>query len=90
MKKKTTALNILRDYGIIFISCLLYAFTFNCFFDTNSMAMGGFTGIAQVLNRFIPALPVGTTVFVMNVPLMIIGVKKQGWDILFASVFALE
>lgn len=88
MKKKTTALNILMDYGIIFISCLLYAFTFNCFFDTNSMAMGGFTGIAQVLNRFVPALPVGTTVFVMNVPLMIIGVKKQGWNILFASVFA--
>ena len=71
MVKKTEILKILRDYGIIFISCLLYAFTFNCFFDTNNLAMGGFTGIAQVLNRFIPALPVGITVFVMNVPLMV-------------------
>lgn len=89
MKKKTFLLRIARDYGVIFISCLLYAFTFNCFFDANNLAMGGFTGIAQILNRFMPNLPVGTTVFVMNVPLMIMGVKKQGWKILFASVFAI-
>lgn len=89
MKNKTTALKFLQDYGMIFISCLLYAFTFNCFFDVNNLAMGGFTGIAQVLNRFIPALPVGITVFIMNVPLMVIGVKKQGWKLLFASVFAI-
>ena len=37
----------------------------------------------------IPALPVGATVFVMNIPLMVIGVKKQGWKILVASVFAI-
>ena len=89
MKKNTTFLRLAQDYGVIFISCLLYAFTFNCFFDANNLAMGGFTGVAQILNRFFPKLPVGTTVFVMNVPLMIMGVKKQGWGILFASVFAI-
>jgi len=89
MKKNTTFLRFAQDYGVIFISCLLYAFTFNCFFDANNLAMGGFTGVAQILNRFFPNLPVGTTVFVMNVPLMIMGVKKQGWGILFASVFAI-
>ena len=87
MKKKI--LGILRDYGIITLSCLLYAFSFNCFFQPNSLAMGGFTGLAQVLNRLFPILPIGTTVFVMNVPLMIIGIKKQGWGLLFSSVFAI-
>lgn len=82
-------LKFIKDYAVITLSCLLYAFAFNCFFETNNLAMGGFTGIAQVLNRFIPALPIGTTVFVMNVPLMIIGVKKQGWSLLFASVYAI-
>lgn len=86
MKKLLT---ILKDYGIITISCLLYAFSFNCFFQTNDLAMGGFTGIAQVLHRLIPFLPVGVTVFVMNVPLMIIGVKKEGWKLLFASIYAI-
>ena len=89
MEKKMNFLAILKNYGVIFVSCLLYAFTFDCFFDANNVAMGGFTGIAQVINRFLPALPVGTTVFVLNIPLMILGVKKQGWKILFASVFAI-
>lgn len=82
-------LKLVKDYAMITLSCLLYAFAFNCFFETNNLAMGGFTGVAQVLNRFVPALPIGTTVFVMNVPLMIIGVKKQGWSILFASIYAI-
>ena len=85
--KKT--LRILKDYAIITVSCLVYAFAFNCFFQTNDLAMGGFTGIAQVLHRLMPFLPVGITVFVMNVPLMIIGVKKEGWKLLFASVYAI-
>lgn len=87
MKKR--AFIIFRDYAMITLSCLLYAFSFNCFFQPNNLAMGGFTGLAQVLNKLIPVLPIGTTVFVMNVPLMIIGVKKQGWNLLFASVFAI-
>ena len=82
-------LKILKDYAIITVSCLLYSFAFDCFFDTNNLAMGGFTGIAQVLNRFIPALPIGATVFVMNIPLMIIGIKKQGWSILFTTIYAI-
>lgn len=80
---------IIRDYSVITISCLLYAFAFNCFFQPNNLAMGGFTGLAQVLNRLVPVLPIGTMVFVMNVPLMIIGVRKQGWGLLFASIFAI-
>lgn len=86
---KRKLLVLLRDYGLITISCLLYAVTFNCFFATNNLAMGGFTGISQVINRFIPMLPVGTIVFLMNVPLMILGVKKQGWGLLVASVYAI-
>lgn len=79
---------IIKDYGIITLGCLLYAFSFNCFFHTNDLAMGGFTGVAQVVNKVAPWVPIGTMVFCMNVPLMIIGVRKQGWSLLFASVFA--
>lgn len=88
-----TFLKILKDYGIITIGCLLYAFSYNCFFNTNDLAMGGFTGVAQVVNRITGnliegGLPVGTMVFCMNVPLMVLGVRKQGWSILFASLYA--
>lgn len=86
---RSKSLKILKDYAIVTLGCLLYSFAFNCFFESNNLAMGGFTGIAQVLNRFIPALPIGATVFVMNVPLMIIGIKKQGWSILFTTIYAI-
>ena len=80
---------ILRDYSVITLSCLLYSFAFNCFFQPNSLAMGGFTGLAQVVNHLAPFIPIGTMVFVMNVPLMIIGVKKQGWGLLISSIYAI-
>ncbi len=80
---------LVRDYGIITISSFLYAFTFNCFFETNNLAMGGFSGIAQVLHHFFEFLTPGVVVFVMNVPLIIIGIKKQGWSLLFTTIYAI-
>lgn len=80
---------VLQSYAFITVGCLLYAVTFNCFFRTNEVAMGGFTGIAQILNRLIPALPIGTTVLVMNIPLLILSVRKQGWSLLIATVYAI-
>ena len=80
---------ILWDYLIITVGCILYSITFTVFFHSNNLAMGGFTGLAQVLNHFIPAIPIGTMVFVMNVPLMIIGFKKEGFKLLFASFYAI-
>ncbi len=79
----------LKSYAIIIVSCVLYAFSFDCFFQPNDVVMGGFSGIGQILNHLFPVLPIGTMVFVMNVPLMIIGVKKQGWKLLAGSVFAI-
>ena len=86
MKKKIV--QYLWDYTIIALSCLLYAFTFNCFFRSNSIAMGGFTGMVQVLNHYFSWIPVGSTALLMNIPLLIIGVKKMGWHILFSTIFA--
>lgn len=79
----------LKSYTVITLSCVLYAFSFNCFFQPNDIVMGGFSGVGQILNHLIPALPIGTMVFVMNVPLMIIGIKKQGWNLLASSIFAI-
>ena len=80
---------LIFDYGVITISGLLYAFTFNFFFETNHLAMGGFSGIGQVLHHFIPALTPGLVVFVMNIPLIVIGIKKQGWSLLFTTIYAI-
>ena len=52
------------------------------------VSASGASGMVQVLNHFLPWIPVGSTALLMNIPLLIIGVKKMGWPILFSTVFA--
>ena len=86
MKK---ALNILKTAGLITLGSLIYAFAFDWLFAPNNIAMGGLTGLSQIVNHYFPFLPVGVLVVVMNVPLFIIGVRLQGPKLLFSSLFAM-
>lgn len=54
----------------------------------NELTLGGFTGIAQVINFFVPALPVGVTVIVLNAPLFLMSLKRFGKRFLVRSFFA--
>lgn len=80
---------LIRDYGIIVISAFIYAVSFNWFFDLNEISMGGFTGIAQIINHYLPQIPVGVMVVVLNIPLFILGVRFQGFHVLWSSIFAM-
>lgn len=90
MKSKNPAVRLLYQYGIITLGCALYALCFNWFFQPNNISMGGFTGIAQIINRFFPMLPVGVMSIALNVPLFMLGVRKQGIKILIASLYAMS
>ena len=89
MKIKNPALRWLYEYGVITLGCAIYALSFNWFFAPNNISMGGFTGIAQILNRLLPILPVGITSIVLNIPLFAVGVRKQGVRILISSLYAM-
>lgn len=88
-REKHPLLRELLSYGVIVASCAIYAVSFNCFFQPNNIAMGGFTGIAQIFSLFLPSLPVGTVVLVMNIPLLAIGAKLQGVKLLVSTLFAI-
>lgn len=85
-----TVWRVMKDYAVITVSAFLYAFTFNFFFETNNLAMGGFSGIGQVLHSYFAFLTPGVVVFVMNIPLLVMGIKKQGWSLLFSTAFAIS
>ena len=89
MKSKNPILRQLYEYGIITLGCALYALCFNWFFQPNNISMGGFTGVAQILNHFVPVLPIGITSIVLNIPLFYIGVRKQGVKLLISSLYAM-
>ena len=78
-----------KSYVVITLGSLLYALAYNIFYAPNLVAMGGLTGLGQVLNALIPVLPVGTTVFVMNVPLFFLGWKFIGGHLLVSSLYAM-
>ena len=79
----------LKSYAVITLGSLIYALAYNIFFAPNQVAMGGLTGLGQVLNAVIPVLPVGGTVFAMNVPLFFLGWKYIGGHLLVSSLYAM-
>lgn len=88
MKIKNPVLQQLYSYGVITVGCAIYALSFNWFFQPNRISMGGFTGIAQIVNHLLPALPVGVTVILLNLPLFYMGARKLGLKFVFSSLYA--
>ena len=86
---KHTVSYYVKSYVVITLGSILYALAYNIFYAPNLVTMGGLTGLGQVLNALIPALPVGTTVFVMNVPLFFLGWKFIGGHLLVSSLYAM-
>lgn len=89
MKLHASAKKLLWDYVIITVGSLVYSLGYDLFFAPNQLAMGGLTGLAQVLNVLIPVLPVGGVVFVMNIPLFFLGWRYIGGHLLVSSLYAM-
>ena len=83
------AAKTLKRYGLITVACALYALGFNWFFVPNHFTVGGFTGVAQIINHFLPMLPVGTIALVLNIPLFLLGWRLLGGHLLVSSLFAM-
>lgn len=88
MKKGKILLKYLLDYFLITLSDALYAFAFCWFYQPNAISVGGFTGISQVINFFLPVLPIGITTLVLNIPLFAIATKVQGIKLLLSSLYS--
>ena len=67
----------LIDALYITVGCSIYAAAVIGLIEPNEISPGGFTGIAAVLN-FLWGLPIGTVVFVLNIPLLILIYKNFG------------
>lgn len=65
----------------VFMWCLgafLYSVAVVCFIRPLQFTSGGVTGIALIINYLVPVLPIGTLVFLINVPLFIASWKTFG------------
>ena len=75
------------DTFIFVIGGILYSVAINCFLSKNNILNGGFTGIATILN-YLFQLPIGTVIFIMNIPLFFIALKKLGVRFVLHTMWA--
>lgn len=61
----------------IILGNVFYSLALNLFLVKNDIAAGGFAGIATLINHFV-RVPIGTAVFVMNIPLLIWAWRSKG------------
>ena len=71
------------------LGSILYALAFAWCFDPGHIGLGGVTGLAQIVNRFLPVLPVGVAVMLLNIPLFLAGWKLLGGGVLVRSLYAM-
>ena len=79
----------MRSCGIITLGAVIYALAFDWFVAPNQIAMGGVTGLAQIVNALVPVLPVGVLSILVNVPLFLAGWRLLGGRLLVSSLYAM-
>ncbi len=77
----------LARLATITLGCLVFAAGVALFLDPLDIAPGGLSGIAIILSRFLPP-ETGGIYLLLNVPMLLLGLKKFGKDFLFSTVFA--
>ena len=80
---------LLRRYGLITFFSVIYAIGFDWLYAPNAIGFGGITSLGQILNFLVPAIPVGTVVLVVNIPLFLLGWKYLGGNVLLSSLYAM-
>ena len=78
----------IRRYVIITIGSFMYAVAVSLFLDPNSIAPGGVTGLSIILNR-ITNISTGSLIFIINVPILIIGTWKFGFKFILSSFYSI-
>ena len=79
----------LRCYLWITAGSILYGFAFDWFYPPNQIGYGGITGVGQVVNAFVPLIPIGMFVLVVNIPLFLLGWRLLGGHLLVSSLYSM-
>lgn len=84
----------IKELLMIIAASAVYAVGISLFLDPNNLAPGGVSGISVILNRLVH-IPTGTLYFLINVPIMLLGlwffgvrfIAKTAFSIVWTSIF---
>lgn len=84
MKLNFIAYNISRDIYFVAVGVLLFGVSIDMFLLPGKIVLGGFTGIATLLNILFK-LRTGIVILILNVPFAIVNVKFYGFNFIFKA-----
>lgn len=84
MKQKLK--RFLIDSILCIIGSVMFSISVNMFSVPNDFVLGGLTGLATVLNFAFDFVPIGTAIFIMNIPLFVLSHFKLGKTFLLKTV----
>lgn len=85
--KELNILKSIKEYTIITIGVILVAFGIQYFYAPNDIAGGGLSGLALVINHYVPVLSIGTIIFIGNLILFIISFILIGGDFGLKTIY---
>ena len=78
---------IIKEYSIVTLACIVMAFNINYFFLANKLAEGGIAGISLIIH-YLTNIDIGYLYFILNIPLIILAYMFIGKDFLIKTLFA--
>lgn len=85
---QTTWFTTFKKYLIILIFSFVYAAGISLFLSPNNLAPGGVSGLSIIINHF-TGLSTGMIYFIINIPIMIIGMYKLGFKFLLSTLITI-
>ena len=71
------------------LGCVAYGASTSLFLAPSSIVAGGVSGFAVMLNLLFAKLPVGAMIIALNVPILIAGLKMQGWKFILRALITI-
>ena len=85
MKNREWLRRLPMDLLMDIVGGLIYAVGLNCFANPNDIAPGGMSGVAVILN-YLFEIPMGITIFCVNIPLLLLAWRFLGHEFTLHSL----
>ena len=82
-------LDEIKGFVFMLIGCIAYACSTSFFLAPNSIVAGGVTGLSVLINFLNENIPIGICSIVINLPILIVGIKVQGWKFILRCLLTI-
>lgn len=77
----------ITNFLLLTVGSLIYAIGIACFLDPNRLIPGGVSGLSIMISHLVEWLNTGTLIFVLNIPLLVAGLIKFGFNFMLSTVY---